>query len=176
MERDILTMTQPTDPHVTRRAFGAVVADLLCVALFVLIGRHSHSEADSADGVLTTAWPFLVGVIGGYIGIAMTRWPALSAPGLGVIVVKTVIVGMALRYGVQHNGAPLSFVIVTAIVLTAFMGAWRIAFYALHRQAQRRSAAGSPTVIQLPSDGVNEIQFGSSGAPKRIPSSHEKLH
>jgi len=34
----------------------------------VVIGRHSHSEADSTDGILTTAWPFLIGVIGGYAG------------------------------------------------------------------------------------------------------------
>jgi len=73
--------------------------------------------------------------------VLLTRWPALSGRGLAVIVMKTVIIGMALRYGVQRDGTPLSFIIVTVVVLTAFMGGWRLAFSAVHRRALRRSAA-----------------------------------
>jgi hypothetical protein len=103
-----------------------VVADLCAVAIFVLVGRSAHDEAITAAGVLRTSWPFVIGVLGGYIGTVLTRWPPISLRGAAVIAVKTVVIGLVLRYGVQRDGTPLPFVAVTVVVLTALMFGWRL--------------------------------------------------
>jgi hypothetical protein len=149
MKRDVRIMIQPVPGPAGRRVAGAVAADLVCVLIFVLIGRHAHSEADSAAGVVATTWPFAVGVIGGYIGAALTQWSAYSWRGACVIVVKTLILGLVLRYTVARDGTPLPFIIVTTLFLTAFMMGWRLAVYGLRHQARRRSSTSS--TFTLPS-------------------------
>jgi hypothetical protein len=37
--------------------------DLVLVLAFVLIGRRTHDETDALTGILTTAWPFVSGLI-----------------------------------------------------------------------------------------------------------------
>jgi peptidoglycan/LPS O-acetylase OafA/YrhL len=128
-------MIESSDPGRTAmRIAAALAADLACVFTFVIIGRNAHAEVDSAGGILSTAWPFLIGVVGGYVGAAMARWPALSARGAAVIVAKTLILGLVLRYGIQREGTPLSFIIVTVLFLSAFMAGWRLVFHTVHRR------------------------------------------
>ncbi len=43
-----------------RRAAPALAADVLCVLVFVLVGRSSHREALTLPVWLQTAWPFLL--------------------------------------------------------------------------------------------------------------------
>jgi hypothetical protein len=83
-------------------------------------------------------------VIGGYIGIALTRWPALSLRGGAVIAVKTIIIGLVLRYGVAHDETPFSFVVVTTLVLGGLILGWRlVTLGVLHRaEAGHRTEAG----------------------------------
>jgi peptidoglycan/LPS O-acetylase OafA/YrhL len=106
---------------------AAVVAgavDLLLVLVFVLIGRASHNEASPVLGTLTTFWPFLVGLAVGWIGARAWRSPRRIVF-TGVIVwAGTLIVGMLLRV-VSGQGIQLTFVIVAAIVLAAFLIGWR---------------------------------------------------
>jgi Protein of unknown function (DUF3054) len=104
----------------------AAIADLCAVTIFVLVGRASHHEALSLTGFLTTAWPFIIGVVGGYIGAMLTRWPPAGLRGGAVVLVKTLIIGLALRYGVQRDGTPFPFIVVTVLVLTALMLGWRL--------------------------------------------------
>jgi Protein of unknown function (DUF3054) len=105
----------------------AVVADLCAVAIFVLVGRASHHETLSFTGFLTTAWPFIVGVAGGYVGAVLTRWPPAGLTGGAIVLGKTLLIGLVLRYGVQGDGTPLPFIVVTVLVLTALMLGWRLA-------------------------------------------------
>jgi hypothetical protein len=115
---------------------GSVLADLVAVTIFVTVGRLSHDESFTAAGLFRTGWPFLVGLVGGYIGIALTRWPVLSLRGGGVIAVKTFVIGLVLRYGVAGDGAPFSFVVVTMLVLTALILGWRLVTLGVLRRAQ----------------------------------------
>ncbi len=132
MERDYLS-NRPLAPYALPAAPGTspagvalgFLADLAAVALFVLIGRHSHGEADSTRSILTTAWPFMVGVAGGYVPIVPLRWPVTALRSGLTVVAKTVILGMLLRAGVQHSGTPFSFIVVTVIFLSLFMLGWR---------------------------------------------------
>jgi hypothetical protein len=120
---------------------GSVLADLAAVAVFVVVGRLSHDESLSASGLLRTGWPFVVGVVGGYIGIALTRWPALSLRGGTVIAVKTLVIGLVLRYGVANDGTPFPFVVVTIVVLTTLMLGWRLVALAVLRRSESRLTA-----------------------------------
>ena len=51
----------------------AFIADLLFVLLFVAIGRHAHKDGSSLGGMASTAWPFAVGLLSGWIFIVLTH-------------------------------------------------------------------------------------------------------
>lgn len=75
----------------------AVAADVAAVVAFVLIGRRSHAESDSVSGLFHTAWPFLVGVLIGWLVARGWRAPA-SIRTTGVFVwLACAAVGMLLR-------------------------------------------------------------------------------
>lgn len=108
----------------TRTLVLAGAADLLLVLVFVLIGRDSHREGFSLGGTATTFWPFLVGLVLGWLATRAWRAPlAVVGTGVGVWVI-TVVVGMLLRLA-SSQGVQFSFVIVTAIVLGVFLVGWR---------------------------------------------------
>jgi hypothetical protein len=126
--------------------------DLAAVALFVLIGRHSHGESDAADGILSTAWPFAVGVVGGYVPVVPLRWPVAAAHSGLMVVFKTVVLGMILRAAVQDDAPPVSFVLVTVVALSGFMLGWRLLLASrlpLFRPlpAVVPTAAGAPSIL-----------------------------
>ena len=108
-----------------RRALAtAAVADVACVAGFVLVGRRSHAEEAALLGVARTAWPFLVGLCAGWV--AARAWRAPWAPlrtGL-LVVAGTVWVAMVLR-AVTGAGTAPSFVVVASAVLGTSLVGWR---------------------------------------------------
>jgi peptidoglycan/LPS O-acetylase OafA/YrhL len=130
MGTEVGNITQTATPASASRVrnviVGSVVADLVAVMIYVTVGRSSHDESLAVSGLFDTAWPFLIGIVGGYIGIALTRWPALSLRGGAVITVKTLVIGLVLRYGVAKDGTEFSFVVVTVLVLSVLMLGWRL--------------------------------------------------
>lgn len=99
----------------------ALAADVLLVTVFAALGQDQHDTAAGLPRLLQTAGPFLVGLIvmtiltGGHRTWART-WPH------GVLVwLGTVGIGTALRVLWGLGGAPLSFVIVTLLVLGVFL-------------------------------------------------------
>lgn len=101
----------------------SLFADVALVLVFVLIGRASHDE-NPVLGALVTLWPFLIGLA---VGWAVSRgWRApLSIVRTGLpIWTATVIVGMLLRFA-SGQGVQPSFIVVTGIVLGAFLLGWR---------------------------------------------------
>ena len=140
--------TDSAEPNRASRVIvGSVLADLVAVAFFVIVGRLSHDESLSASGLLRTGWPFVVGVVGGYVGIALTRWPALSLRGGTLIAVKTFVIGLVLRYGVVRDGTPFSFVVVTIVILTGLILGWRLLTLTLLRRSGHRPAAEAPSQV-----------------------------
>jgi hypothetical protein len=105
----------------------AAAADVVAVLVFAVIGRASHDEGFTASGLLETAWPFLVAVAGGWVGIFLARLTPLSFPAATMVLVKTVVLGCVLRVVFTDGGAPLSFVIVAAVFLGAAFFGWRFA-------------------------------------------------
>lgn len=130
-------MTPSRTPPASRSIAMAFAADVVLVVVFAVIGRASHQEDVSMGGVALTAWPFLVGLVAGWL--VSLGWRAPLAPvrtGLGVWAL-TLSGGMLLR-AVSGQGVQVAFVIVAAIVLLLFLVGWRT-IAALAGRARRRS-------------------------------------
>jgi peptidoglycan/LPS O-acetylase OafA/YrhL len=116
----------------------AAVVDVVLVVVFVLIGRTSHGEQETTGGFITTFWPFLVGLAGGWAVARAWRRP-MSVGHTGLVVwIATVVVGLLLRLA-TGQGAPFAFVVVASIVLGAFLVGWRVLLAALDRRSTRPS-------------------------------------
>ncbi len=118
----------------------ALVLDVVFVILFAAIGRGSHAEGVFGPfgiGLATTAAPFVVGAVIGWVIARGWRAP-LSVPRTGICVwLSAVIVGVLLRIA-TGQGTATSFVVVTAITLGVFLLGWRGISALLHRRRQRR--------------------------------------
>lgn len=101
-------------------AAGAL--DAVLVLVFATIGRLSHGETLAGLGI--TYWPFLGGLLLGWLLVRAWRRPRGVIPtGLGLWV-ATVGGGLLLRV-VSGQGVQLSFAIVTTVVLGVFLVGWR---------------------------------------------------
>jgi hypothetical protein len=118
-------------PGTTRHRYDARVvsraaaADVAVVLVFALVGRASHDEGLTAAGLVTTAWPFVVGVAGGWVGVFLARLAPLSYPAAAMMLVKTLVLGLVLRVVFTDGGAPLSFAVVAGVFLGACFFGWR---------------------------------------------------
>ncbi len=120
----------------TRAVAGAFALDAVLVVLFAATGRASHDEQAFGLGLWQTAWPFLAGLVLGWL---VTRaWLAPRAPvrtGLGVWAV-TLAGGMLLR-AVSDQGTAPPFVVVAAIVLFALLVGWRAVVRGIRSRRRR---------------------------------------
>ena len=108
-----------------RSARLAVVLDVCCVLVFVIIGRASHTKGEGLAGVASTAWPFLAGLAFGWLAARAWRqpvrlWPAGVGAWLG-----TVVLGMLLRV-VSGQGTAPAFIGVALAFLGLFLLGWRL--------------------------------------------------
>jgi Protein of unknown function (DUF3054) len=124
-----------------RLAAGPAVIDVACVLAFVAIGRASHHDGESLDGMASTAWPFLAGLGAGLLATRAWRRPAAVIPaGVGAWL-GTVAVGMLLRVLAGQGTAP-AFVGVALAFLGLFLLGWRAAAAALARLGRRSVTPG----------------------------------
>lgn len=137
-----------------KRSWVAVGLDVVVVLLFALVGRRSHSEADTVVGVLQTAWPFLVATVVGSVIAFVVRRNRQSADTRGdaygwtsgiVVWVTTVVGGMVLRL-VSGIGAAWPFWIVAFITLGILLLGWRLAARAVLRARSRTTAERSSSL------------------------------
>ena len=119
-----------------RSTWLAVVLDVACVLVFVILGRASHGEGPT--GVASTAWPFLAGLAAGWIAARTWRRPLLLWPGGVGAWLGAVALGMVLRVA-AGQGTAFAFVVVALVFLGSFLLGWRaLARLALARVAARR--------------------------------------
>ncbi|WP_460863719.1 DUF3054 domain-containing protein [Rhodococcus aerolatus] len=116
---------RPAPPAAPARTVAAaLLADAVAVLAFVVIGRTSHQEGSALLGTLAVAWPFWLAGAVGWAAVRGWRRPLLVWPtGVGVLAV-TVVLAMGIRV-LTGAGAPLSFVVVTTMVLAVFLLGWR---------------------------------------------------
>jgi len=130
-------VTAPGSSHRAgvRAAVVAFVLDVGLVLLFAAVGRRSHAESGAVLGVLRTAWPFLAGlVLGWVVALGWRRTAPLGVRDALPVWVLTVAGGMLLRVA-TGAGTALSFVVVATVVLGVFLLGWR----ALAALARRRA-------------------------------------
>ena len=105
----------------------AAVLDGCCVLAFVIIGRARHDTAggESLGGIASTAWPFLAGLLGGWLGTRAWRQPLAVVPaGLGAWLGAAGL-SMALR-AAAGQGTAAAFVLVALAFLGLFLLGWRL--------------------------------------------------
>lgn len=119
------------------RPVVAAGADLAWLTGFVLLGRSSHTEGQSITGVARTLWPFLAGLVLGWIVARAWRQPARVVP-VGVVVWSvSVAVAMILR-AVSGQGVAPAFV---GVAFT-FVGLGLLGWRGVAGLAQRHRTAG----------------------------------
>ena len=118
----------------TRNAALALAADIVCVLLFVAIGRRNHAEGVTLAGIAQTAWPFLTGTVAGWLLSRGWRDPAALIPTGVTVWISTIVVGMALRV-LTHAGIAISFILVASAVTALLLLGWRAVRSGLARRA-----------------------------------------
>lgn len=117
----------------------ALAADLVCVLVFVVVGKADHATGLTPAAVAGTAWPFLVALALGWVITLAWRSPDRIWP-TGVLVWLVTVVGaMPLRL-LSGEGAPLSFVLVTSLFLAATMLGWRVLALLVTRKRRQAKA------------------------------------
>lgn len=126
-----MTSTPATAPSPSRPTVRsgvvtlAAVLDVVAVLAFAAGGRATHSADSPLTGVLTIAWPFLVGLAAGWVLLRAWRRPLAAWPTGLVLWVTTWVVGMALR-GATGEGLATAFLVVSAAFLVATLVGWRL--------------------------------------------------
>jgi hypothetical protein len=143
MSQDVLISPEAARRYDVKTVARAAAADLVSVLTFAVIGRASHEDGLTASGVVETAWPFVVGVIGGWAGVFIARMAPLSFPAAAMMLVKTVILGCVIRVVFTDGNAPLSFVAVATVFLGVCFFGWRFAVRQLSGRANRASTPAS---------------------------------
>lgn len=89
-------------------------------------------------GTVTTLWPFLLGLVAGWLVTWAWRRPlAIIWPGVPIWLM-TVALGMLVRTA-NGQGVEPSFIMVAAIVLGVFLVGWRLLALPFRRRALRRA-------------------------------------
>lgn len=125
------------------RFVPAFIVDAVLVLVFAVIGRASHGE--SPGGFLITAWPFLVALLVGHVVAALlpARPRRPWSLGWGAVVWAVTAVGGLLLRVATGDTAQIAFIIVTTLVLGAFLVGWRAVAAFLRRRAGRPTDAGA---------------------------------
>lgn len=108
----------------TPTAALSVALDTIWVVLFVAIGRHAHDHGDTVAGILSTSWPFLVGLGVGWLLVRAWRAPTALAPTGVVIWLGAALLGMVVRV-LAGQGTALAFIGVTLAFLGLGLLGWR---------------------------------------------------
>ena len=90
--------------------------DVVCILLFVIIGRRNHGGSTDAGGVLQTGLPFLIALTGAWVGAKAWRAPRSLTTGV-ILWIVTVLVGLGIRRFAFGDGTAVAFVIVATLVI-----------------------------------------------------------
>jgi hypothetical protein len=116
-------------------AVRVALVDVVAVLAFAAVGRSLHTEGLAALGVLSTAGPFLIGLLAGWLAALGWRSPLRLVTG-SLVWAGTVVVGLAVRTAFIHR-LPPPFVLVAAVSLAVFLLGWRVLAAAMARRRRR---------------------------------------
>ena len=116
------------------------LVDVWLVLGFVTLSRMSHNQVIDVAGVFGTAWPFLVGLVLGWLITRSWRTTLRLTAALGVFVC-TLTLGIACRR-LTFTGAQPAFVAMAFSVLSVLLMGWRlIAYLEVRRRATLHEAS-----------------------------------
>ena len=121
----------------------AIIADLLLVLAFAIIGRASHAEALDLDGIQRTALPFLAGTLMAWIGFLLKRHRGTTVLNGVFVWAMTVVLGILFRL-LLGDTAEFAFIVVTMLVLAVFLIGWRAVLHLVRRSRPARARAKDP--------------------------------
>ena len=125
-----------SSPHERHIAY-AFIADAAFIFLFIFIGTRNHDTDTDTAGVLSTATPFLIGLIVGWCALRAWKAPRTIANGVGLWLF-TIVIGMLLRRFAFDDGAAGAFIVVATIFNAFTLVGWRfIAEQLSERKASR---------------------------------------
>lgn len=112
------------------RTLGLVFGDACIFALFVVLGRRSHSEGVTAGEVVTIAAPFAIGWFASapwfkLYDYAVSSTPKLAMKRAALAWCVAAPIGLALRTLVWGKEFKLSFAITTFLVNLVLLVVWR---------------------------------------------------
>ena len=110
----------------------AFIFDLFSVLIFVAIGRHAHNHGLTWKGMISTTWPFGLGLLAGWICLRLTKRNPVSKGSGFAVVLLTVIIGMILRV-IAGQGTAFTFILVALVFLSLFLVGWRWIYSKLER-------------------------------------------
>jgi Protein of unknown function (DUF3054) len=125
-----------------RLARVALVVDVCCVLVFVVIGRASHTKGEALAGIASTSWPFLCGLGAGWAASRAWRRPLALRPAGLAVWLCTVALGMILRVA-SGQGTAVAFIVVALAFLGLFLLGWRLLAQLLLRQTAAKTTAAS---------------------------------
>ena len=108
----------------SRVVLWSAVVDVLCIVIFVAIGRKNHDEGEAAAGIFRVAAPFLIAAVAGWLATQAWKRPLELRTG-AIVWVTTIVLGMILRNFVFNDGTATAFIIVATVFLCAFLNGWR---------------------------------------------------
>jgi peptidoglycan/LPS O-acetylase OafA/YrhL len=125
-----------------QRPLLVLLVDVVLVLVFAATGRASHAEEHPVLGVLLTAWPFLAGLLIGWLASRNWRTPLRLMPNGVLLWIITVVAGMSLRI-LSGRTAELPFVLVATVVLGLFLLGFRVIAGRLATVRQRGARPGA---------------------------------
>lgn len=118
-----------------------MLLDLALVVAFIGISRISHQRSLTPTGVWDDVWPFLVGVLVGWLVTRSWRDPLTEVSALGVWAC-TMLGGFIPRFFSPPHPR-LADTVVAGMVLAFVLGGWRLYAF-LVQSLRRRRANGLP--------------------------------
>lgn len=114
----------------------ALAADAVAVIVFAAVGRVSHAESESLLGLAGTVAPFVVGLVAAWATPMVRARPAGLRAGV-VVLAGTAVIGLLVRAAFTGR-LPVSFAIVTVVVLAVLLLGWRAISMLVARRARLR--------------------------------------
>ena len=108
----------------SRVVLWSAVVDVLCIVIFVAIGRKNHDEGEAAAGIFRVAAPFLIAAVAGWLATRAWKRPLELLTG-AIVWITTIVLGMILRNFVFNDGTATAFIIVATVFLCTFLNGWR---------------------------------------------------
>lgn len=105
---------------------GTVIAvDAVLVVVFAAIGYWTHADALTFEGVVSTAWPFLLALAVAHAVLAVAGRPAAEVLSGLLAWVVTVGGGMLVRKA-TGDGTAVPFIVVATLFNLATLVGWRV--------------------------------------------------